>query len=92
MGLICFLEAESRCSGTPSPLWVGASNLFSSLDQVRQCLQYLDLAPVLSQAMQPILLRAELLLDHTEGMLALGADVGLSCFDQVLTFSFWCVR
>ena len=31
-------------------------------------------------------------LDHPEGMLDLGADVGLGCLDQILQPSIWCIR
>lgn len=51
----------------------------------------MDLAAVLGQATQAGLLKAELLLDHPEGMLDLGADVSFGSFDQILQPSIWCI-
>ena len=49
----------------------------SGLEQVRHCRQNVDLAAVLGQATQPGLLKAELVFDHSERVLDLGADMGL---------------
>jgi len=85
-------EAQWRDSAIPIP-WAGCcEQLPSGLKQVRQRCQDLALAAVLGQATQPGLLKAELLLDHAEGMLELGADVGFGCLDQILQPSIWCIR
>lgn len=47
-------------------------------------LQAPHLEAVLHHAMQPRRLKAELLLDHLEGVLAPGANVGLGCLNQIL--------
>ena len=73
--------------------WSGCcEQLPSGLKQIRQRCQDLDLAAVLGQAAQPGLLKAKLLFDHAEGILNLGADVGLGRFDQILQPSIWCIR
>jgi len=59
--------------------------------QIRQCYQNMDLAAVLGQATQPGLLEAELLLDHPERMLNLGADMSFGSLDQILQLPFWCI-
>ena len=64
----------------------------SGLEHVRHCRQNVDLAAVLSQATQPGLLKAELLLDHPERMLNLGAHVSFGRLDQILQLSIWCIR
>jgi hypothetical protein len=50
-------------------------------EQIGQPCQHIDLAAVLGQATQPGLLKAELLLDHPERVLDLGADMCLGRFD-----------
>ena len=50
--------------------------------QIGQGCQHMDLAAVLGQATQPGLLKAELLLDHPERMLNLGADMSFGGLDQ----------
>ena len=45
--------------------------------QIGEGCQYMDLAAVLGQATQPGLLKAELVFDHSERVLDLGADMGL---------------
>ena len=66
--------------------------LSTRLKQVRQRCQDIDLAAVLGQATQPGLLEAELLLDHSERMLNLGADVSFGRLDQILQLSIWRLR
>lgn len=56
----------------------------SGLEQIRQRCQQIDLAAVLGQAPQLGLFKAELMLDHTEGMLDLGADMSFCRLDQIL--------
>jgi hypothetical protein len=50
---------------------------------------HVDLATVLGHPAQPSLLKAELLLDHPEWMLTLGADVRFGGLDQILQPSIW---
>jgi hypothetical protein len=52
----------------------------------------MDLAAVLGQVTQPGLLEAEMLLDHSERMLNLGADVSFGRLDQILLLSIWRLR
>ena len=53
-------------------------------EQIGQPCQHIDLAAVLGQATQSGLFKAELLLDHSERVLDLGADMCLGRFDQTL--------
>ena len=64
----------------------------SGLEQVRQRCHHIDLAAIFDEAAQAGLLKAELLLDHPERMLNLGADVSFGRLDQILQLSIWCVR
>lgn len=52
--------------------------------QFRKGCQHVDLAAVLEHAPQAGLLKSELLLDHAERVLALGADGIFGCFDQII--------
>ena len=61
-------------------------------EQVRECCQHLHLAAVLEHAPQTGLLKAELLLDHSERMLHLGADMSFGCFDQIIHPPFRRIR
>ena len=56
----------------------------SGLEQVRECRHHIDLAAIFGETAQAGLLKAELLLDHPERMLNLGADVSFGCLDQIL--------
>ena len=64
----------------------------SGLEQVRQRCHHIDLAAIFDEAAQAGRLKAELLLDHPERMLNLGADVSFGCLDQILQLSIWCIR
>jgi len=55
--------------------------------QIGQCGHRINLAAVLVQTSQPGLLKAELLLDHSEWVFDFGADVGLGGLDQILQSS-----
>lgn len=52
--------------------------------QLRFGCQHLDLAAVLRQAAQSRFLKAAMLLDHSEWVLNLGADVSLGSLNQLL--------
>ena len=62
------------------------------LEQIRQCCQHVDLAAILGNTTQPRLVKTELLLDHSKGMLNFGADVGFGGLNQIMQPSFWRVR
>lgn len=47
------------------------------------CRKHVDLAGSLGQTTQPRLLKTELLLDYSKGVITIGADVGLGGFDQI---------
>ena len=64
----------------------------TSEKQIGQCGHHINLASILGQASQSGLLKAELLFDHPEWVLNLGADVCLGSLDQILKPSFWSVR
>ena len=56
----------------------------TSQEQVRQRCQHNDFAAVLGQATQTGFLEPELVFDHSERVLDLGADMCLGRFDQTL--------
>ena len=60
--------------------------------KIGQSGQHIDLAVILCQATQSGFFKAELLFDHPEWVLDLGADVCLCSLDQILKPSFWSVR
>ena len=64
----------------------------SGLEQVRECRHHIDHATIFGEAAQAGFLKAELLLDHQERMLNLGADVSFGRLDQILQLSIWCIR
>jgi hypothetical protein len=53
-------------------------------EQIRQRCQHIDFAAVLGQATQPGFLETELVFNHSERVLDLGADMCLGRFDQIL--------
>ena len=82
-------DAESICSGTPTPCSDWCEQLPPGHEQIRQGCQHIDLAAVLGQATKSGLLKAELLFDHSERVLELGADVCLCRLDQILELSIF---
>ena len=61
----------------------------TSEKQIGQCGHHINLASILGQATQSGLFKAELLFDHPEWVLDLGADVCLCSLDQILQHSLW---
>jgi hypothetical protein len=64
----------------------------SGLEQVRECRHHVDLAAIFGEAAQASLLKSELLLEHPERLLNLGANVSFGRLDQILQLSIWCIR
>ena len=60
--------------------------------KIGQSGQHIDLAVILCQATQSGLFKAELLFDHPEWVLELGAHVCICSLDQILQSSIWSVR
>jgi len=63
----------------------------SCKEQIRQGCQYIELAVVLGEAMQPAFLMAKLRLDHPKRILDFRADVSFDSFNQILQPPFWCI-
>jgi hypothetical protein len=63
--------------GYAIPWSCGDKQLALGQEQIDEDCQHIDLAAILGQTTQPGLLKTELLLDASEGMLSFGADVGL---------------
>jgi len=59
------------------------------LEQARECRHHIKFAAIFGEAAHASLLKAELMLDHPERMLNLGADVCPGSLDQILQFSIW---
>ncbi len=78
------MALKSGLAITPSSYSRTRQQLAPRHEQIREGSNHFDLAAVLGQAAQPGLLKTELLLDHSEGMLGLGADVSLGSCDPIL--------
>ncbi len=78
--------------GHPIPCSCCCQQPAPSKEQIRQCRQHIDLAPILGQAVQPGFLKAELLFDHSEWVLDFRADVGFGCLYQILQSSLGRIR